>query len=187
MKRTPFDHMACSVARAVDVIGEWWTPLIVRDLYLGITRFEVMQRNLGISRKVLSERLSRLTDEGVVERIAYQDNPPRHDYRLTEKGRDLAMVLLALKTWGDRWATPADRLPLLLRHEACGAVTEAVMTCSGCGQPLSGSDLTPLPGPGAVAGPGTEEIPAALERLAAGRNVNSPGSSTAVRAPYSRM
>ena len=162
--------MACSVARAVDVIGEWWTPLIVRDLYLGITRFDAIQRDLGISRKVLSERLARLTEHGVVEREAYQDNPPRHDYRLTEKGRDLATVLLALKAWGDRWETPDDRRPLLLRHETCGQITEPVMTCSGCGEPLTGADVTPLPGPGTTAGPGTREVPAALERLVAQRD-----------------
>lgn len=161
--------MACSVARALDVVGEWWTPLIVRDLYLGITRFDAIQRNLGISRKVLSARLAGLLDHGVIERTAYQANPPRYDYRLTEKGEDLALVLIALKTWGDRWASGDAGPPLLFRHEICGAITNPIPMCSECGQPLSGRDVTPLAGPGAEAGPGTSEIPAALARLADAR------------------
>jgi DNA-binding HxlR family transcriptional regulator len=162
--------MACSVARTLEVVGEWWTPLVVRDLYLGISRFDAIQRNLGMSRKVLAVRLAKLIDHGVVERTAYQENPPRYDYRLTEKGEDLAMILIALKTWGDRWAAGAAGPPLLFRHDTCGAIMNPIPTCSGCGQPLSGRDVTPLPGPGAESGPGTSEIPAALARLAAARD-----------------
>jgi DNA-binding HxlR family transcriptional regulator len=165
--------MSCSVARTLDIVGEWWTPLIVRDLYLGISRFDAIQRNLGISRKVLSERLGRLLEHGVIERAAYQDNPPRYDYRLTEKGEDLAIVLIALKTWGDRWASGEAGPPLLFRHDTCGAITNPIPVCSECGRPLTPRDVTPLPGPGAEPGPGTSEIPAALERLAAGRKARA--------------
>ena len=157
--------MACSVARTLDVIGEWWTPLVVRDLFLGISRFDAIQRNLGISRKVLAERLAKLLEHGIVERTPYQDNPARYDYALTEKGQDLAIVLIALQTWGDRWAAGDEGPPLVFRHDSCGAITIPVPTCSGCGQPLVPSDMTPLPGPGARRGPGTSEIPAALARL----------------------
>ncbi len=161
--------MSCSVARTLDVIGEWWTPLIVRDLSLGISRFDAIQRDLGISRKVLTERLGRLVDHGVVERVAYQQNPPRYDYRLTEKGIELALVLVALKTWGDRWAADEAGPPLLFRHDACGAIADPILTCSGCGQPLTPVDVTPLAGPGATDAAGTREVPAALARIAAAR------------------
>ena len=176
MARAPFDEMSCSVARTVGVLADAWTPLIVRDAYLGISRFDAMQRNLGISRKVLAARLAALVDHGVLERVAYQEHPPRHDYRLTEKGRDLAGVLLAMKAWGDRWARDGAGPPLLLRHDRCGAVAEAVPTCSACGEPVLPGEVTPLPGPGALPGPGTWEIPAALERLQAVRRASSPPS-----------
>ena len=161
--------MSCSVARTLAVVGEAWTPLIVRDLYLGISRFDAIQRNLGASRKVLAERLSTLLEHGVIERDAYQDNPPRYDYRLTEKGEGLALVLVAMKSWGDYWEPGDDGPPLVLRHDACGAVSDPIPTCSGCGQPVGPRDFTLLPGPGADAGPGTREIPAALERLGKAR------------------
>jgi DNA-binding HxlR family transcriptional regulator len=168
VQRTSFDSMSCSVARTLDVVGEWWTPLIVRDLSLGISRFDTIQRNLGISRKVLTQRLARLLEHGVVERTAYQDNPVRYDYRLTEKGADLAMVVLAMTAWGDRWVFGDAERPMVFRHDACGAVATPVPTCSGCGERLTPAALTPLPGPGLRPGPGTSEVPAALARLEAG-------------------
>src|SRR5687767_10713177 len=103
MPDSPFDEMACSVARTAAVIAERWTPLILRDLALGISRFDAIQRDLGISRKVLTERLAALIDEGIVQRVPYQEHPPRHDYWLTEKGVDLARVLIAMQVWGDKW------------------------------------------------------------------------------------
>jgi DNA-binding HxlR family transcriptional regulator len=157
--------MSCSVARTLDVVGDWWTPLIVRDLSLGISRFDVMQRNLGISRKVLTERLAGLLEHGVIERSAYQDNPVRYDYRLTEKGAGLALVLLAMRAWGDRWLFGDAGRPMLFRHEGCGAVTDPIPTCSECGDRLVPADLTPMLGPGFRPGPGTSEVPAAIERL----------------------
>jgi DNA-binding HxlR family transcriptional regulator len=167
MPRTSFDRMTCSVAQTLHVLGERWTPLIVRDLSLGISRFDAIQRDLGISRKVLAERLARLVEHGVVERVAYQENPVRFDYRLTEKGADLATVILAMTAWGDRWVFADDERPLLFRHERCGAATSPVLTCSGCGQPIRPHELTPVAGPGLRAGPGTAEIPAALARVGA--------------------
>ena len=162
MPRAPFSEMSCSVARTLEVVGERWTPLIVRDLMFGITRFDAIQRDLGISRKVLAERLAALDEHGVVERVRYQEHPPRHDYVLSRKGLDLAGVLLAMKAWGDRWACPEAGPPLLLRHECCGAVTDVVATCSHCGNPVSPSELTAALGPGAAPGPGTSELYAAL-------------------------
>jgi DNA-binding HxlR family transcriptional regulator len=162
MARTSFKDMTCSVARTLDVLGERWTPLILRDILVGVRRFDAMQRNLGISRKVLAERLSELAEHGVIERVPYQDNPPRYDYVLTEKGVDLAYVLLAMMAWGDRWASGEEGPPLVLRHESCGAIVEAVPACSGCGQALKAGEVTPLPGPGARRGPGTSELLEAL-------------------------
>jgi DNA-binding HxlR family transcriptional regulator len=159
--------MTCSIARTLDVIGDWWTPLIIRDVFVGISRFDAIQRDLGISRKVLAQRLDRLCDAGVLERVPYQDKPVRHDYRVTEKGADLALVLLALKTWGDRWAPLEEGPPMHLRHEVCGEFTDPVPHCGACGERMTAADVTMVPGPGLSDGPGTREIPAAFARLAA--------------------
>jgi len=164
MGRTSFDEMNCSIARTLEVIGDAWTPLILRDIAFGITRFDAIQRDLGISRKVLSERLASLVDHGVLARAPYQDKPARYDYFPTEKGADLAFVLLAMQAWGDRWVFGEDALPVVFRHESCGAVTSPVPSCTHCGERLEVSDVTPLPGPGFEPGPGTSELPAAFER-----------------------
>lgn len=103
MHRTSFADDVCPIARTLDVIGDPWTPLVLRDIHQGITRFDALQANLGISRKVLAQRLAALQEHGVIEREAYQDNPPRYDYRLTDKGRSLGPVLRAMITWGERW------------------------------------------------------------------------------------
>jgi DNA-binding HxlR family transcriptional regulator len=168
MAKTSFKDMSCSVARTVDVVGERWTPLILRDILCGVSRFDAICRNLGISRKVLADRLADLTEHGVVERVPYQEHPPRHDYVLTEKGVDLAYVLLAMKAWGDRWASNEEGPPMVLRHERCGAVADVVAACSCCGEPLRPGEVVPLPGPGAHPGPGTTELFTALARLPGG-------------------
>jgi DNA-binding HxlR family transcriptional regulator len=157
--------MTCSIARTLDVIGERWTPLIIRDLSLGISRFDTLQRNLSISRKVLAQRLTRLLELEVIQRSPYQENPVRYDYTLTAKGADLAMILLAMKTWGDRWVFGETGPPLAFRHDTCGATTDATLNCSHCGEVLSPANLTPVLGPGYTPGPGTSEIPAAVARL----------------------
>jgi DNA-binding HxlR family transcriptional regulator len=158
--------MTCSIARAVDVIGEPWTPMILRDVFFGVTRFEAIQRNLGISRKVLSERLASLVENGVLTRVAYQDTPPRFDYVLTEKGEDLALVLVAMKAWADRWEPFAEGTPMRLLHRECGGDVVGVAVCSKCGDAVSYRDATLEPGPGFKSGPGTSEIAVALERAA---------------------
>ena len=173
MQRTSFDQMTCSIARTVEVIGEWWTPLVLRDISMGITRFDAIQRNLGISRKVLTERLGTLVEHGVLKRKPYQENPTRYDYSLTEKGVDLAMVLLAMQAWGDRWVFGEDSAPVVLRHDACGALARPVAACSSCGEPLLPTEITPLPGPGAKSGPGTRVTLEALARLQESRSAPS--------------
>ena len=151
MQRTSFRDMNCSVAQCLEVIGEWWTMLIVRDAFLGVTRFEDFHERLGISRNVLNQRLGHLLDAGVLERVPYSDHPPRFDYRLTDKGRDLWQVLTAMRQWGDRW-TAEDGPPLEIVHTECGHVAEAVATCSACGEPLSAPAVRAVVGPGAKDG-----------------------------------
>jgi DNA-binding HxlR family transcriptional regulator len=173
MQRTSFAGMACSLARTLEVIGDWWTPLIVRDLGLGITRFGAIQRNLGLSRKVLAQRLAALVDAEIVQRQAYQEHPVRYDYFLTQKGAELAVVLATLGAWGDRWVSE-DGAPIVWRHERCGQLTQPQITCACCGEELRVGEVVPFPGPGADPGPGTSEIPAALSRIHAALGVDGP-------------
>ena len=140
MKRTSFGEMNCSVAQCLEVVGEWWTMLIVRDALLGVRRFEEFQTRLGIARNVLAARLEHLVDHGVFERVPYQQRPERHEYRLTAKGRDLWTVVVAMRQWGDRWAAP-EGPPVQMVHTNCGEATVAVPTCAHCAQPLHLSSL----------------------------------------------
>lgn len=165
MKKTSFAEFSCSIARTLDVVGERWTMLIMRDVFLGVTRFEDLQRDLGIARNVLAERLDTLVEAGVLERHAYRDRPLRHEYVLTEKGRDLQSPLLAIMAWGDRWQSGEQGPPLELRHDACGEVTRPEVVCSCCGEPLSAGSVTAEAGPGGRIGPGTAVVG---ELLAAG-------------------
>jgi DNA-binding HxlR family transcriptional regulator len=156
MQRTSFAEMACSIARSLDVVGEPWTPLIVRDLWMGLHRFDEIQANLDVSRKVLAQRLKTLVDEGVAERRLYQRDPERYEYILTRKGVELMNILLALMDWGDRWISSEEEgPPMLLRHKACGKRSKAKVTCSACGEPLSAHEVRIAPGPGARQGWGT--------------------------------
>jgi DNA-binding HxlR family transcriptional regulator len=148
VQRVSFADMDCSIAQTLEVVGEWWSLLIVRDALIGISRFDEFQERLGISRNVLNQRLGRLVEEGVLEKVPYQDHPPRFDYRLTEKGRDLWQVLNAMREWGDRWAAPLGP-PTELVHRTCGAHITAVPHCSACGEELVQRDLRLVPGPGA--------------------------------------
>jgi DNA-binding HxlR family transcriptional regulator len=153
-----FAAMHCSIARTLDVVGESWTPLLVRDLYLGVDRFDDLVRDLGISRALLARRLDRLAAHGVVERVAYQERPVRYRYRLSESGRALVPVVMAMMAWGDRWATPPGGPPMRLRHAGCGAETTPTVCCSACGEPLDADEVDVAPGPGAAAGPGTRVL-----------------------------
>ena len=141
--------MHCSVAQCLEVVGEWWSMLILRDVFLGVTRFDEFHQRLGISRNILNQRLSRLVDAGVLVKVRYQDHPPRYDYRLTDKGRDLWPVLTAMRQWGDKYEAPTGP-PVLMSHKGCGHVTEAVLSCSVCGEQLGARDVSVRPGPGAI-------------------------------------
>src|SRR4051794_28981189 len=150
MQRTSFETMNCSVAQCLEVVGEWWSMLIVRDAFLGVRRFDDFQARLGISRNILNVRLSALVDAGVLERVPYQERPLRHEYRLTAKGRDLWPVLTTMREWGDKWSAP-DGPRLELVHESCGQVVHLTHTCSACGEPVDRQSVRARPGPGATA------------------------------------
>jgi DNA-binding HxlR family transcriptional regulator len=158
VQRTSLRDMACSLARSLDVAGEWWTPLIVRDIWLGRRRFDQIQQNLELSRKVLADRLDTLVREGVLERRRYQERPPRDEYVLTTKGRELMEVFLALIAWGDRWTAGDAGPPMLVRHRECGKLVKPEVTCSSCGEPLHAKEVRLEPGPGAREGRGTRGL-----------------------------
>ncbi|MET8862002.1 helix-turn-helix domain-containing protein [Nonomuraea sp. NPDC004580] len=158
MQRTSFAQMHCSIGQSLERVGEWWTPLIVRDIYLGLRRFDDIAENLGIARNLLTRRLQGLVADGIVERRAYQERPLRHEYHLTEAGRELVPVLMALMAWGDRWATPEGGRPVRLVHDGCGTEFTPQVCCSTCGEPVTAANVTALPGPGAAYGPGTRVL-----------------------------
>ena len=149
MQRTNFGEMACSIARTLDVIGEPWSPLILRDVWAGLRRFDQIQADLGISRKVLTERLTYLVDQGVLERHPY-DARPRYEYRLTDKGTGLVDLLLVMTRWGDQWLAGEAGPPVLHRHHACGEISTVDLRCTHCGEPMHAGDLDLLPGPGSA-------------------------------------
>ncbi|SER21801.1 winged helix-turn-helix transcriptional regulator [Actinokineospora terrae] len=155
MQRTDFSAMACSIARTLDVIGEPWSPLVLRDVWVGLSRFEQIQADLGISRKVLTERLNHLVEHGVVERRPY-DRRPRYEYVLTSKGAELVDLLMVMAGWGDRWRADEAGPPTLYRHHACGEISRVDLRCDHCGSPMHATDVDVLPGPGARrSSPGT--------------------------------
>jgi DNA-binding HxlR family transcriptional regulator len=149
MQRTNFGDMACSIARTMDVVGEPWSPLVLRDVYAGMTRFEQVQADLGISRKVLTERLNHLVDHGVLERRPY-DSRPRFEYLLTAKGAELVDVLMVMVGWGDKWLAGKAGPPVLYRHHSCGEISRVDLRCARCGDPMHSTDVDLLPGPGAA-------------------------------------
>jgi DNA-binding HxlR family transcriptional regulator len=136
----------CSIARPLSVLGERWTMLILRDLFLGRRRFDEFQISLGVATNVLSARLTTLNEDGIVERRRYSEHPERFEYLLTEKGRDLQPILLALLAWGERY-TAEKGAPLEIVHE--DHAFHMVPTCSVCGEPIDTHNVHIRPGPGA--------------------------------------
>jgi DNA-binding HxlR family transcriptional regulator len=136
VRRASFADMQCSVAQSLEQIGEWWTLLIIRDALLGVRRFEDFRNRLGIASNILTNRLDGLVENGIMARRRYSEHPPRDEYVLTEKGRDLWSVMTAIRQWGDRWALEPEERPIVLVHDGCGHVCRAVPHCSECGEPL---------------------------------------------------
>jgi DNA-binding HxlR family transcriptional regulator len=138
----------CSLARSLAVIGDRWTLLVLREAFLRTRRFDEFEAKLKIARRVLSERLALLAAEGILEKQPYQDNPPRHEYRLTEKGLELYPVILSLVHWGDRHYAGKKGPPVIHTHKACGHDFHSVMTCSECGEALDARAVSIRPGEG---------------------------------------
>jgi DNA-binding HxlR family transcriptional regulator len=139
---------SCSLGRAMDILGERWTFLILRESFYGVRRFSDMQRNLGIARNILSARLQSLVRNGILERRRYQEEPERFEYRLTDMGRGLYPAIVALMRWGDDHLGDPGA-PVVLRH-SCGHVADAMLVCAHCGVEMHPHEVTPEPGPGAV-------------------------------------
>lgn len=137
------------MARTVSVIGDRWTLLVLRDCFLGKRRFEDFQQRLGISRPMLVDRLRKLVDAGVLKKVAYQEAPPRYEYRLTPKGRDLHGILMAIVHWGDVHMSGKSGRPLHHRHTGCGHLFDPVTVCSHCSGAVKAKDVTVERGPGA--------------------------------------
>ena len=146
MLKRDYAGQNCSIARSLEIVGERWTLLIVRDLFLGKTRFDEFQQSLGIARNVLTDRLNRLVDEGIVERVQYTDRPVRHEYRLTQKGRDLNIALAGLRQWGDLYLS--DKPPRVIRRRSDGKPLVAGYVPVGT-KVVSQDDVESVPGPGA--------------------------------------
>jgi len=142
------DHdPTCSIAASLGIVGDRWTILILRDSFRGLRRFDELRRDLAIPRAVLSDRLRKLVDAGVLTRRRYQDHPPRDEYRLTAMGLQLSPILVALMQWGDRWLSP-DGPPTLLVHEPCGTEVDLGFHCHTCNADFSPTDIASRPGPG---------------------------------------
>jgi DNA-binding HxlR family transcriptional regulator len=135
MLKNTYEGQVCSIARSLELIGERWTLLIVRDIFRGSRRFDDLQKGLGIARNVLANRLDRLVEEGILERRPYQERPPRDEYFLTEKGIDLWPVLVSLIKWGDKYEPQQfDGLPpVSIRHKECEGEIDEHFTCTECG------------------------------------------------------
>lgn len=138
----------CSLARALEVLGERWTLLIIRDIFNGRRRFEQMTDNLGVARNVLTDRLGRLAEEGIIEKRPYQERPTRYEYFLTQKGLDLWPVLVAMIHWGDRHLAGPDGPPVVLIHKECGGKINDRRICERCGSELDVHEARAELGPG---------------------------------------
>ena len=130
----------CAIAASLEVVGDPWALLIVRDAFWGVRRFEDWRERLGVARNVLASRLKALVEHGVFEKRRYSERPPRYEYRLTSKGRDLYPVLMTLTAWGDKHAYGPDK-PMRLTHTTCGAEIRPQIACGGCGEPILPQDI----------------------------------------------
>ena len=144
MRWSEIGEVDCSVARALSVVGDRWTLLVLRDAFLGVRRFEDFRANTGASRPLLTERLGTLVEHDVLLRVRYQERPDRYEYRLTEKGAGLYPVIVSLLAWGDTWMTGEGGPPVQLRHEACGHTMTPRLTCPDCGEGIDARGVRPV-------------------------------------------
>ncbi|PRI14324.1 winged helix-turn-helix transcriptional regulator [Mycobacterium shigaense] len=145
----------CSIKRALDVVGEKWTLLVMREAFYGARRFDQFQARIGCARNILSERLTKLTEAGILERVPYREpgQRERHEYRLSTKGLDLITVVIALMQWGNRWEAGPEGPPVEVLHRDCGHPVEAIVRCAHDDTILGAQELRPVPGPGAHRAP----------------------------------
>jgi DNA-binding HxlR family transcriptional regulator len=136
-----------SVGRALALIGDQWTLMILREALFGVRRYAQFARNLGIPRPTLSARLREIVDAGLLERVAYARSPDRYEYRLTEAGRELFGAAAMLMRWGDKYLAGPEGPPIVLRHHACGGIAQPVLSCAACGGEITPYNVTPEPGP----------------------------------------
>jgi DNA-binding HxlR family transcriptional regulator len=150
MQRTSFDQMQCPVARSLDRVGEWWSILILRDAFFGLTRFDQFAQSLGIAPNMLTRRLNALVEAGMLERHRYNEHPPRHAYQLTERGRDFRSVLVAMFAWGNRHFAPEGPSMMIVNAET-GAPADPILVDRSTMRPLVEPDYTMASGPTATA------------------------------------
>lgn len=142
MRWNELENEPCAVARSLAVIGDRWSLMILRDCFLGIRRFDTFQARLQISRTILRDRLNHLVAHGVLDRCQYETHPPRHEYRLSGRGKALQPVLLALAHWGNTYMSDANAPPTAHTHRSCGRDFHPVTTCSECGEPIRPPDVS---------------------------------------------
>jgi DNA-binding HxlR family transcriptional regulator len=150
MSRNKIDYLNCALADTLNLIGEWWTILILRECFFGTRRFEDFQQRLGIARNILTARLGTLCDNGILERVPVKEGAKRHEYRLTTMGRDLLTVIVALTQWGDRWLRQEQGSPVKFIERSSGDVIPEVRVRTADGCELKTRDLAMIPGPGAT-------------------------------------
>ena len=150
MRRKSFGNQQCPIARSLERVGEWWSILILRDAFLGSTRFDQFQKSLDIAPNMLTRRLNALVEAGLLERRRYSEHPPRHEYVLTERGRDFRPVLWALLAWGNKHFAPEGPSVQLVERKT-GAIAEPVMIDAVSGRRLVAPDFVPAAGPAADA------------------------------------
>ena len=143
-----YDNQVCSIARSLEVVGERWSLLIIRNIGLGLNRFEPLRENLGITRSVLTTRLNALIEYGILEKRQYNEKPPRYEYHLTQKGRDLSPALLQLMWWGDRYYPAESGPPTIAVHRTCGGDLDHHMICKKCGETVEPERVYMRAGPG---------------------------------------
>ena len=148
MQRKSFGSMQCPIARGLERVGEWWSILILRDAFAGMTRFDEFQKNLGIAPNMLTRRLNALVDAGLLERRRYSEHPPRDEYLLTDRGRDFRPVLLAMLAWGNRHFTP-EGASIQIVDARTGAVADPILVDRTTGRPIADPDYKLAPGPAA--------------------------------------
>ena len=147
MRWKQIDTMTCSVARTLSVVGDRWTMLIIRDVFLGIRRFDAIQQDLQLTPHRLSDRLRKLVRDGILHRVAYEKRPPRFEYLLTEKGLDLYPLIATMTEWGDRWMAGRAGVPVELVHWPCGQTIKPELICPCCNSKIDARQMSARPGP----------------------------------------